>query len=1248
MANLADDDLLLVQRTSAGISTNYSITGSALKEDLTSVSGLIVPPVEVLTPINGAGITEFDQYEPLSSAITAVGEAGTIAKETDEIQSVVSPTGAANLDRNNASWINIPSGVSIGTSEFTFECFFYVDSFNNYGTIFDSRENTTSDTNQIYLGTSAEEIVYLWTVNGSGSQEYRYLKTINTGQWYHLALVRDSNNLMHLYIDGTHADKKYGDYYHSGSINTLTRLGQSQLDGPGTDFVNVGTYFEFDGKLSNVRVTIGQALYTSDFTVPPTPLTTTSQGATASNVKLLCCQSTTDVTAAAVSPGGGYLVANGHAVATSGPGGSDTILSFPTNTNFSGLSVGDVVKPGVSITSIDASATPPTISVNGGTWTTSDRLTSSTPYETSLTFTDATELANMVAPLEMADATGGNSLIPTTSIVSSTAVIPAENLVYSENKFQYSGATTYNTGIGGNRMVWFKTYGTGYGIISDSVNLNGQYIPTGGDTKSAQSNGITFNSNSFTDGGLMNSSSADHVFLFEIAEAAEVFDIVSYTGNGSSSHVIPHNLGVEPGMIIIKELNNDGMDWVVWHKDLHPDQGLALNQYLASNYIADKVTAVSSENFTVNEVWAANKPDSNFVAYVFGADTAGKVKCGIYSGNNSDNTINVGFAPGFVLLKNIDAGYNWAASTKGLMGWSYGGYWEPNQDGAASVSSSYRFMQTSSGFRVTGASGTLNESGNNYIYLAIAETITTEPKTELTFQDNTDLSALTSGMTITGGEVSLPTFSVDTYSGNNGTQSIDNGIDLAGEGGLTWIKYRDGLFGTGHYLYDTERETASLFSNTTDPQNYPDNRLNFDSTGFNVTIDGGQAVNASDYRYVAWSFRKAPEFFDIVTYTGNGASGRTIPHNLGSVPGFIMVKELNNSSAWVCYHKSLGNDYAIYLNWTEGADGPNKPTWSQTSPTSTEFSVSSIDGYHTNDSNTNYIAYLFADNPANEIKCDSYLGNATGGGTPAVPNQIDCGFRPKFVLIKNAGNTTDWHIFDDQRGDRWLKANENEAEGFSSDPPVVFNDTGFSLPTGYHHVNQDNTEHIFIAIGSPTVPGGPATGTLVADADPSTNTAVVDATSWPIGDSVTGPSLSASLTSILEVSGNTIFGNGSTGSWISGYYAEGSEINAAPPGPSEVTFTSQNQGTPAFSGVDATLTSRTWTLESGTTATGPWTVVDTYEDYDVLNSQDGATPWTSNKPNLTPNTFYRVKVRYDSLNAESVESVYNTFKTGDA
>ena len=142
--------------------------------------------------------------------------------------------------------------------------------------------------------------------------------------------------------------------------------------------------------------------------------------------------------------------------------------------------------------------------------------------------------------------------------------------------------------------------------------------------------------------------------------------------------------------------------------------------------------------------------------------------------------------------------------------------------------------------------------------------------------------------------------------------------------------------------------------------------------------------------------------------------------------------------------------------------------------------------------------------------------------------------------------------------------------------------------------------------------------------------------------------LVAAATEIVEVDGTTMYLNGVTGPWRTGLSIEGSQINAAPPGPSEITFTSQNQGTPVFSGVSANLASRTWTLESSSASTGPWTLVDAYDDFGVLNTQTGATPWTETKPTLQPNTYYRIKVKYNSTNAPSVESVYNTFKTGDA
>ena len=113
-------------------------------------------------------------------------------------------------------------------------------------------------------------------------------------------------------------------------------------------------------------------------------------------------------------------------------------------------------------------------------------------------------------------------------------------------------------------------------------------------------------------------------------------------------------------------------------------------------------------------------------------------------------------------------------------------------------------------------------------------------------------------------------FSTYVYEGNGSTQSIDNGIDLSGEGGLVWFKGRD--LTISHRLYDTERgATKRLSSSLADAESTGTNDLTaFNSNGFSIGNNGG--VNASGYDYVSWSFRKAPGFFDVVTYAGTGSA----------------------------------------------------------------------------------------------------------------------------------------------------------------------------------------------------------------------------------------------------------------------------------------------------------------------------------------------------------------------------------------
>ena len=55
-------------------------------------------------------------------------------------------------------------------------------------------------------------------------------------------------------------------------------------------------------------------------------------------------------------------------------------------------------------------------------------------------------------------------------------------------------------------------------------------------------------------------------------------------------------------------------------------------------------------------------------------------------------------------------------------------------------------------------------------------------------------------------------FSTYLYDGNGSTQTITNGIDLDGEGGLVWIKSRTGT--SDHWLSDSERAYTTRFLRT--------------------------------------------------------------------------------------------------------------------------------------------------------------------------------------------------------------------------------------------------------------------------------------------------------------------------------------------------------------------------------------------------------------------------------------------------
>jgi hypothetical protein len=325
-------------------------------------------------------------------------------------------------------------------------------------------------------------------------------------------------------------------------------------------------------------------------------------------------------------------------------------------------------------------------------------------------------------------------------------------------------------------------------------------------------------------------------------------------------------------------------------------------------------------------------------------------------------------------------------------------------------------------------------------------------------------------------------FSTYLYTGNSGTQSIVNGIDLSTKGGLVWVKNRG--VDVNHQLSDTVNGmtfTSAKYLRSNLDSAISDNGPNFqraDSVGFTWGTDSASSgFNLTGNNYASWTFREQPKFFDVVTYTGTG-SNTTIAHSLGSVPGSIIVKRTDTTAAWAVYHRSLANTQYLVLNTTAAA-ATGATWWNSTTPTSAVFSVGT--DASVNASGATYVAYLFAHDAGgfgltgtdNVISCGGYTGDETAN------RAITLGYEPQWILWKNASNAsglseTNWQIYDTMRGwlgnatgtggdSKWLQPNTSSAEG--GENAIAITPTGIAVGRAYGSLtNRSGDTYIYIAI----------------------------------------------------------------------------------------------------------------------------------------------------------------------------------------
>jgi len=527
-------------------------------------------------------------------------------------------------------------------------------------------------------------------------------------------------------------------------------------------------------------------------------------------------------------------------------------------------------------------------------------------------------------------------------------------------------------------------------------------------------------------------------------KAPKFFDVVTWTGTGSTQS-ISHNLDSQIGFMAVKATSYVD-NWYAFHRQManpysYTQPYLRLNDTFGVTGLGDFGTSVNLSNTSSFQVSGnINLSGVTYVAYLFahndgdgefGPDgDADIIKCGSYSGDSTtdgSHEIDLGFEPQWVLIKQSNGSDLWFIldTMRGMTDSSGSGLYPHSSAGEDTNASVFKIQPTPTGFRFFENSGFFNLSGEEYIYIAIRR-----------------------------GPMAVPTDATDVFEqafatspGNPNFVSgfpVDAALRVFTDGSSVYPQMSSRLT-QGKYL-----KTSSTAA-----------EVSFSSWAFDYqdgVIDGTSASSL----LLTYMWKRAPSFFDVVAYTGNGTAGRTVSHNLGVAPEMIWVKNRDDSDNWEVYHSALTATSSLRLNTTND-EIVASTRWNNTEPTDTVFTVGTWNT--TNGSGDGMIAYLFA-----SLDGVSKVGSYTGDGTSDGSKVIDCGFSAgaRFVLIKRTDNTGNWNLFDTERGitvgfDPQLRLNTTDAEDTTIDV-LAPSSSGFALTNASSNYNALNSTYIFYAI----------------------------------------------------------------------------------------------------------------------------------------------------------------------------------------
>ena len=634
---------------------------------------------------------------------------------------------SVDFDGSDVCWSD-SSDNTLGTSDFTLEYWFKADtipSSGNYSNLVDYSDNDWSTriqpdgTHQYMSG---------------GSARITSTTSLGKDQWHHIAIVRSSGT-SRMYVNGV---QEGGTYSDSTNYNfTLFYMGRRE------NGVN-----PYDGKISNLRLVVGTAVYTTAFRVPTEPL----KGITNTKLLALNNSSVTGTTVGTISVSG-----NSGLLPTAS---TDSPFDDPEGFKFGEEGDQNIVKCGQYTG--NGSTNGPDVYVGwepqwllikrttgAEDWYLVDPIRTSARQDMYLdefrpnnTNAEGDGAGNDSEPYLNFTPTGFKCLSNSTQTNNSN-----DNYIYIAIRRE-DGYVGKPPTIGSE--VFTPTFGTvnaplyhSSGHVVDYALQKSSYQSGTADWTSIarlvsnerletnQNLAEQYNSNQNSDyqAGWSNYTGGDGTRFAWLFKRHAGMDVVTWEGNSVAGRQLPHSLNQVPEMIWAKMMTGGTNNWAVYHKGLNngtnpQNWSLALNNNSAENGVETwQYTAPTSTHVTLGAISHVNINGRKYIAMLF-SSVDGISKCGYYDGTGvSGLTQTTGFTPRFLIIKNTTWTHGDWFVYDTTRGWTSGTNSEVltlNGAGGQSNSGTHNTSPTSTGFSVDSTDTAVNASGQRYIYYAHA------------------------------------------------------------------------------------------------------------------------------------------------------------------------------------------------------------------------------------------------------------------------------------------------------------------------------------------------------------------------------------------------------------------------------------------------------------------------------------------------------------------------------------------------